>query len=104
LPGGLHACPQKGRRSNGALLTTKFRQRINNVHAIAAVPEAKYSPFMDSYACSKRANRYFTWLLNQRLSGVKAVSCHPGWTGTNLQHRATGMVRVPLLKTGCVWS
>ena len=29
-----------------------------------------------------------------------AVACHPGWTGTNLQHRATGLVRVPLLQ---VW-
>jgi NAD(P)-dependent dehydrogenase (short-subunit alcohol dehydrogenase family) len=71
--------------------------RVKDVGAVAQVlSEADYRPFLDSYACSKRANRYFTWSLNQVLAGnVKAVACHPGWTGTNLQHRATGLkVRV----------
>ena len=44
-----------------------------------------------SYACSKRVNRYFTWALGQRLAGVKAVSCHPGYTGSSLVGKATGL-------------
>ena len=36
-------------------------------------------------------NRYFTWALGQRLAGVKAVSCHPGYTGSSLVGKATGL-------------
>mmetsp|Transcript_28894 Transcript_28894/g.33236 ORF Transcript_28894/g.33236 Transcript_28894/m.33236 type:complete len:353 (-) Transcript_28894:560-1618(-) len=67
-------------------------KRTSTIAEIANASEKDYIAFLDSYACSKRANRFFTWSLNQRLKGgVMAVACHPGWTGTNLQHRATGI-------------
>jgi NAD(P)-dependent dehydrogenase (short-subunit alcohol dehydrogenase family) len=65
--------------------------RVKDVHKIAQISSGEYDAFGDQYTSSKRANRYFTWSLNQKLSGVLSVACHPGWTGTNLQHRATGV-------------
>ena len=47
---------------------------------------------LHTYSCSKRANRFFTWSLNQKLKGVIAVGRHPGWTGTNLPAKASGVV------------
>jgi len=55
------------------------------------VTRDQYDPSR-SYGCSKRANLYFTWALKQR--GFFAISAHPGWTGTDLQHRATGYGQV----------
>merc|ERR1712166_571838 len=65
--------------------------RVKDVHKIAQIAVGEYDAFGDQYTSSKRANRYFTWSLNQKLSRVLSVACHPGWTGTNLQHRATGV-------------
>eukprot|EP00588_Corethron_pennatum_P004855 CAMPEP_0194284324 /NCGR_PEP_ID=MMETSP0169-20130528/27333_1 /TAXON_ID=218684 /ORGANISM="Corethron pennatum, Strain L29A3" /LENGTH=356 /DNA_ID=CAMNT_0039030109 /DNA_START=98 /DNA_END=1168 /DNA_ORIENTATION=- len=75
---------------NHSSSASDFCKRVGDVHKIAHVSQAEYYAFSDVYACSKRANRYFTWSLNQRLKKVLSVACHPGWTGTNLQHRATG--------------
>jgi len=86
----LEATPD-ARVVNHSSSANAFCKRVGNVHKIAHVSQAEYSPMWDVYACSKRANRYFTWSLNQRLSGVLSVACHPGWTGTNLQHRATAL-------------
>jgi len=68
-----------------------FCKRVADIQKVAYVSQVEYDTFSDSYACSKRANRFFTWSLNQRLSGVLSVACHPGYTNTNLQHRATGL-------------
>jgi len=54
--------------------------RVKDLGAVAQLSKGNYSAFLDSYACSKRANRYFTWSLSKILAGdVKTVACHPGW-------------------------
>lgn len=60
-------------------------------HSQASMTASTYDAWL-AYACTKRANRYFTWSLNQKLKGVTSVSCHPGWTGTSLQGKATGVI------------
>jgi len=76
---------------NHSSSASDMTKRVSDVHTVAEVKREGYDAW-DSYCSSKRANRYFTWALNQRLTGVLAVACHPGWTPTNLQHRATGLV------------
>lgn len=64
---------------------------LEKPHLLAKVSSEEYDAWL-AYSCSKRANRYFTWSLTQKLKGVVSISCHPGWTATNLQHRATGIM------------
>lgn len=90
LKGALEATPG-ARVINHSSSASDFCGSLHEPHSLAKVSEADYSAWA-AYSCSKRANRYFTWSLNQKLEGVLAVSCHPGWTGTNLQHRATGIM------------
>jgi len=78
---------------NHSSSASDMTKRVSNVHEVADITKDAYNAW-DSYASTKRANRYFTWSLNQRLSkdkGLFAVACHPGWTGTNLQHRSLGL-------------
>jgi len=78
---------------NHSSSASDMTKRVSNVHEAADITKDAYDAW-DSYASTKRANRYFTWSLNQRLSkdkGLFAVACHPGWTGTNLQHRSLGL-------------
>ncbi len=51
-----------------------------------------YRP-MVNYGYTKRANLWFTHELNQRLgaSGITATACHPGYTSTELQRKASGI-------------
>lgn len=54
----------------------------------------RYSPWL-AYGQSKLANLLFTLELQRQLrlarSGTLAVSCHPGWSATNLQYVAPQM-------------
>ena len=59
------------------------------VEKLAFVTSKHYEP-SNSYGCTKRANRYFTWSLNNRFKNTIATICHPGWSSTSLQVRATG--------------
>ena len=59
------------------------------VEKYAFTKKEDYEP-SNSYGCSKRANRYFTWSLNQKFKNTIATICHPGWSITSLQHRASG--------------
>ena len=59
------------------------------VDKVAYTRSSSYEP-SNSYGCSKRANRYFTWSLNRKFKNSISVIAHPGWSITSLQHRATG--------------
>ena len=59
------------------------------VDKIAFANRSSYEP-SNSYGCSKRANRYFTWSLNRKFKNSISIIAHPGWSITSLQQRATG--------------
>ena len=72
--------------------TTKLGINLDDMHATK-----KYDRWMQ-YRCTKAANAFFTNELQRRLeaanlsgpAGITAVTCHPGYSATNLQREVTG--------------